>query len=166
MRKLFNICLLAVLAGSIYGCGKPTNKAAIDAFNNGQKAFENKDFDSAVTDFTKAIELDPKFVNAYSCRGDGYLKLKAYLESIADCTKAMEVDPKHANAYIIRGNAYRILKKYPESMGDCTKAIELDPKHANAYNIRGMAYADLNKYAEAITDFSKAIATSMYFRSS
>ena len=111
----------------------------------------------AIADFTKAIELDPKKVQAYYNRGIAYNDLKKYAEAIADFTKTIELEPKNVGAYVNRGNAYGGLGKYPEAIADYTKVIELTPKDEGAYYNRGSAYANLRKYAEAIADFTKAI---------
>ena len=75
-----------------------TNKEAEAALTKGINAGKNKDFDSAIINFTKAIKLDPKHAGAYYNRGYTYSKLKKYPEAIADYTKAIKLDPKHAFA--------------------------------------------------------------------
>ena len=52
------------------------------------------EYDSAIRDYTKAIELDPKFVDAYNNRGLSYDNKKEYDSAIRDYTKAIELDPK------------------------------------------------------------------------
>ena len=157
MRKLFSFCVVAVLIGLFNGCGQTANKAAIAAFNKGQKAHENKDFHSALIDYTKAIKLDPKYAAAYTNRGKAYGSLEKYPEAIADFTKAIELDPKDVASYCTRGLMYAILKKLPEAISNYTKAIELDPKDVVTYYLRGVMYSNLKNYPEAIADYTKAI---------
>ena len=59
MRKLFSLCVLVVLISSSNGYGQSINKEAEEAFDKGYKAYKNKDFDSAVIYYTKAIEIKP-----------------------------------------------------------------------------------------------------------
>ena len=126
--------------------------------NQGEAFLNQGKYPEAVAEFTKAIELDPKLVDAYLLRGVAYLDgLKKYPEAIADLTKAIELDPKLVAAYSNRGLALDGLKKYPEAIADFTKAIELDPKLALAYNLRGQAFYFLEKNVEAIADLTKAI---------
>ena len=116
--------------------------------------------------YTKAIELDPEFVNAYNNRGYAYINLGEYQKAIDDCSKAVEIDPKLASAYNNRGVAYINLGKYQKAIDDCSKAIEIDPKLANAYNSRGNVYVvGLGKYQKAIDDYSKAIELNPSFAS-
>ena len=132
MRKLLGFCVLVVLISSSNGYGQSTNKAAEENLTKGDKAYENNDFKSAVTYYTKAIELDPKYAAAFRGRGDCYGELKKYPESISEYNKAIELDPKYITAYNGRGLSYNDLKKHSEAIADFTKAIELDPKNTKA----------------------------------
>ena len=64
----------------------------------------------AIADYTKAIEIDPKYVFAYLNRGLAYQDLKMYKEAIADYTEAIELDPNETDAYNHREEAYRLKK--------------------------------------------------------
>ena len=52
----------------------------------------------AITDFTKALELDPNYAFAYHYRGLAYDKKGDLDLAIADFTKALELDPNHMQA--------------------------------------------------------------------
>lgn len=106
--------------------------------------------------YTKAIELDSKYANAYSNRGGAFANLGESQKAIDDCTKAIELDPKFANTFSNRGGVYVILGEYQKAMDDCTKAIELDPKLANAYGNRGVAYGFQGVPTAACDDFYQA----------
>ncbi len=55
-------------------------------------AFRNE-FDQAIDDCTKAIELDPSYAGAYSSRGRFYLPSRRFDLAKADLEKALELDP-------------------------------------------------------------------------
>jgi len=59
-------------------------------------------YGKAVTDCTKAIELDPQLAMAYSNRGCAYVGTGRYGLAVTDCTKAIEPDPRLPMAYINR----------------------------------------------------------------
>ena len=63
-------------------------------------------YDQALFDFTKAIELNPKDADAYINRGFVYDKKGQYDQAISNFTKALEINPKYAEAYCNRGIAY------------------------------------------------------------
>lgn len=84
-------------------------------------------YPQAISDFTKAIQLNPRNSKTYNHRGVTYLKLREYLKSISDLTNAIQFNPNYAEAYGARGTAYAILGKFEEAKKDLLKAIELNP---------------------------------------
>jgi lipoprotein NlpI len=115
------------------------------------------DYDGAIGDFSKAIELDPKYASAYDNRGVAKSRKGDYDGAIADCSKAIELDPKYSFAYNSRGAAKDHKGDYDGAIADCSKAIELDPKFAFAYNNRGIAKERKGDFDNrALTEESKA----------
>jgi tetratricopeptide (TPR) repeat protein/predicted Ser/Thr protein kinase len=113
--------------------------------------------DEAITDFTKALELNPKDAWAYANRGLAKYFKGVYDEAIDDYTKAIDLDSKNVPAYANRGNAKHALGLYEEAIADYAKAIELDPNSAAAYFKRGTTKHAQGNHDEAIADYTKAI---------
>lgn len=111
----------------------------------------------AVTDYSKAIEIDPKITDAYSNRGIAYGNMGQFENAIADFTRAIGIDLKFARAYSNRGLAYAELRMWDKAIADYSKAIEFNPKYATAYFNRGCAYGNLGQWDKAISDFSRTI---------
>ena len=57
--------------------------------------YEKKNYDKAIADFTKAIDLNPKEGAYYHNRGDAWFNKEDYDRAIANFTKAVELDPKN-----------------------------------------------------------------------
>ena len=142
MKKIIILSIFFVLICAFIISVQTTDKKAEAevALKKGNNAEKNNDLSTAIINFTKAIEIDPKYTDAYFHRGIAYNRLKKYPEALADFTKEIELDPKYADVYYNRGVAYNALKKYEEALADYSKAIELDPKYARAYYNRGVAY--------------------------
>ncbi len=90
----------------------PENVYARDSYYFFKRAFkkgEKGDHYGAISDYTKAIEIDPKDAVAYYNRGLSKDILKDYSGAIADYTKAIEIDPKYADAYNNRAILYEDL---------------------------------------------------------
>ena len=62
-----------------------------------------KDYQGAIADYNKAIEINPQYAFAYTNRGNSKSGLKDYQGAIADFSKAIEINPEYANAYVNRG---------------------------------------------------------------
>ena len=114
------------------------------------------DFEGAIIDCDKAIELNPKSAPAYHNRSINKTSLGDFEEAVVDCDKAIEINPKSAY-YTIRGIAKLYLKDLEGAIADQDKAIELNPKDASPYNNRGIAKSKLGDFEGAIIDYNKAI---------
>ena len=67
-----------------------------------------KRYDEALTDFTRAIELDPDYKLAIANRGLTYRLMERYDEALTDFTRAIELDPDYKWAIASRGETYII----------------------------------------------------------
>ena len=119
----------------------------------------NEDYDSAVADFDKAIELNPEYAEAYFGRGAILVHTDEYERGIEDLDKAIELNPERASAYRLRGIAYITHKEdFESAIADFDKAVALSPDDATAYQARGMTWFLKEEYDKAVADFDSAIA--------
>ncbi|MBF0555264.1 MAG: tetratricopeptide repeat protein [Nitrospirae bacterium] len=147
---------------------------AEDYLERGNTYYSKGDFDSAISNFTKAIEINPKLAEAYINRGVAYYGKGNYDQAISDYNRAIElnpkldvdVNPKIAEAYNNRGNSYLKKGDHKRAMTDYQKAAELGNTHAQKYlrekdagvfNNRGHDDAEKKSYTKAISNFTKAI---------
>lgn len=57
-------------------------------------------YDNAIADFSKALELDPSNINAHDGRGAAYVLKGQYDLALADFKKVIQMDPSMADYYI------------------------------------------------------------------
>lgn len=96
--------------------------------------------DRAILDFTKAIDINPEYAEAYYNRGTAYSDQGLYDKAILDFTKAIEKNSEYAEAYYNRGNAYAEKGQYEQAITDYTGTIKITPGFAEAYYNRGNAF--------------------------
>ena len=92
------------------------------------------DHNGAISDYTKAIEINPKLYGAYHNRGLSKGKLNDYEGAISDFTKAIEINPKFYRAYFNRGIANYKIDKKDNACKDYKTAISLGIKENNSFN--------------------------------
>jgi len=126
-------------------------------YERGLENFQKGLYDQAITDFTKALGVDPSMPESYFYRARAYEKKEKYDEAIADYTRCIELNPREIAAYGSRGNLYRTMRLYDQAIKDFTKAIEIAPKMAPIYVDRGRTYFLKGSYDQAIADCSRAI---------
>jgi tetratricopeptide (TPR) repeat protein len=86
--------------------------------------------DGAIADYTRAIELNPKYRDAYYNRAQGWAKKKQYDAATKDLQKTIELDPKNGNYYLDLG-WYQLFNRKPrEAIAASLKALELAPDDA------------------------------------
>ncbi len=79
------------------------NKSA-DYYNElGIKYGEEGDFDNAIDNFHKVIQMNPKYTSAYANLGIIYGKLGEYDTAIKNLKKALELKPKNYHAWALMG---------------------------------------------------------------
>ncbi len=132
-------------------------KGAYHYLNESRLKYDFNDYEGALLELNKSIELNPHFFISYYNRGNIKLKLGDFQGSINDCNKAIEIIPNFVLAYIVRGIAKFKLKDNKGAIYDFNKSIEIDNNFASAYIGRGLVKADLKDINGAINDFDKAI---------
>lgn len=109
-----------------------TKDEAVALKNEGNKAFAQHDWPTAIDYYTKAINLHDKEPTFFANRAQAYIKSEAYGYAIADATKAIELNPKFIKAYYRRALANAAILKPKEALKDFKICVKLDPKNADA----------------------------------
>lgn len=91
--------------------------------------------------YTNALEVNPKFLDAYINRGLVFNELKNYEASISDYDKAIELDGKCALAYNNRGYSKFLKGDFDGALQDYNKAILLNPKFKMALDNKAMLFS-------------------------
>jgi tetratricopeptide (TPR) repeat protein len=123
------IFLLALVAGQ--GC---RNYRSSRAYDKGVAAIRRQDYDLAIAEFSKVIQLKPKYAGAYNNRGVSYAHKRDWDKSIADYNEAIRLNPEYVEAYYNRGITYNNKGDWDKSIADYNEAIRLNPDYAEAYD--------------------------------
>jgi tetratricopeptide (TPR) repeat protein len=144
------------------------NKELNDAFTAGLAAVQAKDYDTAITNLTKASELDPKQVAVWAQLADAYVgsaqkktgpEFDATMaKGIEAYGKALELNPADAATHNNFALALAKAKKFPEMQAELQKAAELDPPKAGQYYYNlGALLVNAGQSEPAGAAFKKAI---------
>ena len=132
---LTHICIgiIFFIIGLIIG-KRHITKELKTLLRNGIKAKERKDFNTAIINFSKAIELNSCCLEAFFYRGSIFSEQEKYAEAVEEYTKAIEIEPKNYVSYLNRGIANEHLKRFSEAMADYNKAMLLSSKEQGFIN--------------------------------
>jgi RNA polymerase sigma factor (sigma-70 family) len=153
---------------------QPPLSTALEYYHRADQHQTNHEYEAALADYTKAIELDPNMADAYMERGDLYTmnlpkELGGEEKAVADFTRCLEIKPNDASARWNRANGYVSLGKFNEAIADWTTYIEGDTDFslqvegktkslASAYFWRGHTYQNyLHDPTKAIADYTTAL---------
>lgn len=135
----------------------PEPNFALAYYNKGLDYVASKDFEKAINEFKKAIELDPNYAEAYYQLGVIYGNSGDLQQAFSLLNKAIEIKPDLADAYYNRALVHGKTDDFDQAITDFNKAIELDPTYELAYFYRGVAYRELGNFRKALLDFDKVI---------
>ena len=108
---------------------KQSESRDAEFYNNRGMAYRDKgQYDQAISDYNKALGINPRYAYAYNNRGIAYGDKGQYDQAISDFNKALEVNPRYAEAYNNRGRAYYLKGEYGKSWEDIKKAQDLGYK--------------------------------------
>lgn len=128
------------------------------AYNNRGVAYNLKgEYNLAVADFTKMMELRRNDPQAHRNRGAVHANHGEYELAIKDFDKAIDLNPDDARVYNMRGKAYSAIRKYEFAVTDHIKALELQPNDSAGYFGLGLAHYGNNDFNTAIANYNQAI---------
>ncbi|SHF36350.1 tetratricopeptide repeat protein [Schwartzia succinivorans] len=98
--------------------------------------YNNKQYDLAIEDYKKAIEMDDKNASLHMDLGALYAEKKDWEKARKHFTAAIELEHK-AEAYVWRAITYLNQRRWPETVRNCKWALERDPMCADAHYVWG-----------------------------
>lgn len=143
-------------------------RAAVDAFYQGNSYFWANRFEQALVSYQTAVQLDSMRIEAHNNLGLILNELGKYKEADLIFAKATEIIPRNHHSYPKRAKRVIIglytnwaitlsqLNKCKQATQKCAKAIELDPKTFEAYMNWGMALRLQGQHEQAITKYAEA----------
>jgi tetratricopeptide (TPR) repeat protein len=116
------------------------------------------DYDMAIAEFTRAIELDPTDGGLYRRRAWAYLGLQDWTSAVDDLSQAIDLGPD-GDLYLTRGMTYYYAEQYEEALADMDKALLIGGIYAGAaHHGKGWTYYAMGRYQEAVEAYTQASA--------
>ncbi len=151
-------------------------KSAEDWYSTGYALVKEQQFDKAIEDFSKAIELEPSYAEVYFYRGEAYVRngnqaaahddfvraaeiyqfRKEYNWSVTSYNRAIELDEKSVTALLGRGRIHLLKGEERAAIADFEVVRKSDKKNAQAYMGLGEGRFQQANYKKAIKYFKEA----------
>ncbi|HEX2906693.1 MAG TPA: tetratricopeptide repeat protein [Phototrophicaceae bacterium] len=124
-----------------------TPDPASSHFQNGQAAYEQQNYATAIEEFTQAINTNPS-ADLYYARGLAYAAENQYVEAVNDFSEAIVLNPDMGNAFVKRASVRLEVQEYSRALEDTEQALEIDQDNIEAHSYKARAL-DLNGNLEA-----------------
>ena len=148
----------ATLVGLFFMTSAFGQTTAEEYYDAGKVHYKAEEWQAAIDDFTKAIELGyAPLDRAYYDRGICYHYLSNYEKAISDYNQALTLKPTYSYALTARGTSQHALGNTKEAISDYTTSIQINSNNAFAYFSRGFVKEQQGLDAEALADYNKAI---------
>jgi tetratricopeptide (TPR) repeat protein len=162
VRKcVFLICFL-LAASCLFADSSAPDDAAVNHYANGVNFYNSNNFNSAINEFTQAIQISPEYADAYIGRGNSYDNKGDVEMALHDYLEASKLDKKFA----VFAYGYECVERYEdfdEGILYLTESISLGINTVIAYCIIGNAYIGKEEYDNAIQYYNQVIETNPNF---
>ena len=118
--------------------------------------FNADDLGHALSDYSQALKINPKYTKAYINRGVAYFIAGNFPQAISDYNLALSLNPRLSDIYTNRALTYAAMGNFPQAISDYTQAIKIYPRGAAAYYDRAIAYYLAAEFVNAEEDLSTA----------
>ena len=140
MKKALILFFGLLCINTVFSQSEP--KTAKEYLDRGINFVKQEEWLDALTDFSKAIELDPKLARAYFARGVVY-NLTAQSnddrqKALVDFKEALNIDPNinvAADIYVDIAGIYANFNELAWTYGYAKVALAIDPSNANAQHL-------------------------------
>ena len=123
--------------------------------NRGIASAERGQYETAISNFTRASRRDPVFAEAYFNRAHVYVAIGQLGLAISDFGKTVEIRPQFVPAFVERGLIHSRLGQHDQAVADFTKTLDIDPARAEIYLRRSLVCCAVGKYDQAWKDVHK-----------
>jgi len=150
MKKQVDLCELSNKALNISLFAPETWCAVGNAFSL------QKEHETALRFFNRAIQLNPYFAYAHTLSGHEYVSNEDFEQAKKCYTRAMSCDERHYNAFWGMGNIFLKQEKYEDAIKYFKHAISINSKSSVLFTYLGMTYFHNRQPREALDCFEIA----------
>lgn len=124
-------------------------------FVEAEKLYKEEKYKEAAEAFSRVIEGNPNYAEAYSNLGRCYLKMEQLDNAIENLSKAVELKPSLAVAHYYLGDSYLRKGEFDKGKSALAKASELEPSDAQFHFNIAATYYNHDFTDESIAEWLK-----------
>lgn len=145
MKKLSVFFVLIFMVSSISLSAQSAKKF----YKSGVAFSKSENYGDAVTNFSKALEMDPEFTQAYIARAEVYVNQNKFEDAVKDYERACSLVPGEERYFYNTADMYFRLGDYDKCITNASQAITLNKKYLEPYKVKTLALMKQEKTGEA-----------------
>jgi tetratricopeptide (TPR) repeat protein len=115
-------------------------------------------YEEALAEYERAIEVDPNYVASYIYRAD-VLRAKGNIaEALVECERAIAAVLHATRSYLMRAQIHREQGQYAEATADCEQALETNPDDLATLDIVAEILIECKQIDKATTLIERSLA--------
>ncbi|MET8010295.1 tetratricopeptide repeat protein [Streptomyces sp. NPDC005271] len=146
------------LLGLLLGRSEPDDaERAAALVVRGRHHRSAEEYEEALDDFRRALDLDPRMVRAHLGQAVIHRATGDYAAALEALDRADALEPGSRRVLRERGETWRRAGRHEEALRQLDRVIEADPADHLALGSRGQSKAALGRVREALADLDRAI---------
>ena len=133
------------------------SQSAKKYFKTGQEFVASGNYKDAINQFTKAIDIQPDYSNAYLARAAAYEKLDMLKEASEDYDRASTFESNNTDVFYQAARLSYLLGEYQEAIEKADASILLKKTNPDGYVIKAKSLMALARYEEALETSNSAL---------
>jgi tetratricopeptide (TPR) repeat protein len=153
LKKLVFILIPMLFLGE-YGL---IAQSARQYFKAGEEFHRTLNYEDAIEQYTKAIDLDPDLERAYINRAQVYAQMGDHELAARDFDRAQVFNKNDHELYYLSGKEWHLQGNNQIALAKINQAIMRKGNFLEAYQLRASLYMELEQYDNALDDYLKCI---------
>ena len=114
---------------------------------------ELKQFDDAIINYKKALNINPNYAKAHFNLAGTFQDLERLNDAVKSYECALQIEPNYAEAHNNLGNVFKDLNQIEDAVNCYRRAVSILPNYIEAYYSLGITYQDLGELDNAVENF-------------
>lgn len=150
-RKAFILISFLLMAGAVYG------QNAKKYFKTGIEFVESGNHQDAIAQFTKALEINPEYTDAYLARAESYLAEKQLDKALEDCDRAKVFAPRDEQIFLLSGSIHLEMESYELALNDLNYATSVSKRSFEPYPLKAKSLLAMDLVEKALGAIDTAL---------
>jgi tetratricopeptide (TPR) repeat protein len=153
MTRISFISMLLIMLGTV----TLNAQSGRQYLRTGEEFYRSMNYEDAIVQFTKAIELDPDLDRAYVNRALAYSKVGEHESAARDFDRALVFDKKNDELFYLAGREWYLEGNHDLALTRLNQAVELKKNFLEAHQQRAEVFMALEQYERALGDYLKCL---------